>query len=301
MDQKLSELNVLASAKPNAYLLVIDPDEVLDENKAKRINLSTLSTGGSDNTNFGPYDPDKYYSKDAPDYVSYSGNTYEYINATPAKGKTPNSQPTYWKLASSGAFTHNQNSDTSTNSRIFEIGKRSGTELDASGNPVDEPIGEVVLVFGGPNGGGGKVAIRHRWEDSGGTHSLQQCLNYGGTLLDHWDVIGSGGGGTAENPVLYLETDPDGYTTSKKGYVEGLVSDVTERRVASDGSTITAGTFTYSYRVSTSSFWTTGVPFATLKTALINASDANKVVEVKGTNTTTTVPATAILTITRPA
>src|SRR5690606_2733015 len=111
---KISELNVLQSAKANAFIPVVDPDEALPENQNKRIYLSTLATGGTENTNFAPYDPNKYYQSAAPDYVSYNGNIYQYINPTPAKGKTPNPNPThanaaYWRLTSAGQVSHVQN------------------------------------------------------------------------------------------------------------------------------------------------------------------------------------------------
>jgi hypothetical protein len=94
-----------------------------------------------------------------------------------------------------------------------------------------------------------------------------------------------------------LRTDPDIKTTSDPVAIRGYVNTITALYAASDGSTVPSTNFTYNYRVSTSSSYTTGVNLATLNTALANSSLADKIVWVTATNTTNTVPASVILTV----
>lgn len=68
--------------------------------------LSEVEIGGLD-----PFDAGTEYSNVAPDYVTYDGNTWEYVNAIPSTGVTPGTDPATWSLASSGVFIHSQNTD----------------------------------------------------------------------------------------------------------------------------------------------------------------------------------------------
>jgi hypothetical protein len=68
--------------------------------------LSNVNVNGID-----PYDPAVEYSSSGPRYVTYGGNTWEYINPTPQTGITPGTDGTVWKIASQGLFSHKQNTD----------------------------------------------------------------------------------------------------------------------------------------------------------------------------------------------
>lgn len=68
--------------------------------------LQTPSTGG-----FEPFDNGITYSNVGPDYVSYNGNIYQYINAIPHSGITPGADPLTWQAVSVGQFSHQQNTD----------------------------------------------------------------------------------------------------------------------------------------------------------------------------------------------
>jgi hypothetical protein len=46
------------------------------------------------------------------DIRTYGGNTWEYINAIPSTGVTPGTDPSTWKIASQGLYSHLRNSDT---------------------------------------------------------------------------------------------------------------------------------------------------------------------------------------------
>lgn len=58
-----------------------------------------------------PFDAGEEYSNTDPDYVTYGGNTWEYVNAVPSTGVTPGTDPATWALASQGIFSHSQNTD----------------------------------------------------------------------------------------------------------------------------------------------------------------------------------------------
>lgn len=105
----------------------------------------------------------------------------------------------------------------------------------------------------------------------------------------------------ANTEYLVFRCDPDIKTTSDPLLLKGLVYDVTEDRMAEDGSVPASGTFTYGYRLSTSANWTSNQSLAQLKTALTNASDANKLVWVRATNTTSSIATTAMISIKRYA
>jgi len=64
-----------------------------------------------DTSGFEPYNNYTTYSDDDPDYVSYNGNIYEYINPVPQSGITPGTDPLTWQIASQGQFAHIQNTD----------------------------------------------------------------------------------------------------------------------------------------------------------------------------------------------
>jgi len=64
-----------------------------------------------DTSGFEPYNNATTYSDDDPDYVSYNGNIYEYINPIPQSGITPGTDPLTWQIASQGQFAHIQNTD----------------------------------------------------------------------------------------------------------------------------------------------------------------------------------------------
>lgn len=62
-----------------------------------------------DTTNFEAYNAGTEYEQG--DFVSYDGNVYEYINATPQTGITPGTDPLTWEITSQGLFTHERNKD----------------------------------------------------------------------------------------------------------------------------------------------------------------------------------------------
>jgi hypothetical protein len=69
--------------------------------------LSEVEVGGIDAYNAGTE-----YSLTVPaTYVTYNNNTWQFISAIPQTGVTPGSDPTVWRLASQGFFSHRQNSD----------------------------------------------------------------------------------------------------------------------------------------------------------------------------------------------
>ncbi len=73
--------------------------------------LSLVEVGGVDAYNAGTE-----YSLTSPaTYVTYNGNTWQYINAIPQTGVTPGTNGTVWSLASNGIFSHQQNTDTYLN------------------------------------------------------------------------------------------------------------------------------------------------------------------------------------------
>jgi hypothetical protein len=68
--------------------------------------LANVEVSGVD-----PYDAGTEYSTADP-YVTYNGNTWQYINAIPQTGVTPGTDALTWSLVSNGLFTHQQNTDT---------------------------------------------------------------------------------------------------------------------------------------------------------------------------------------------
>lgn len=136
--------------------------------------IDTLST--PPDSNFDEYDPAKVYSNALPDYVSYEGNIYKYINATPTAGATPDESPTFWELSSSGAFAHQQNTDQYTVNRTFEVGKQTGAFPEGV-EPPGYYAGSTVYIFGGAYGGNRK-AIRHRYDADPETAEPISVLEY---------------------------------------------------------------------------------------------------------------------------
>lgn len=61
--------------------------------------------------NFTAYNNGTTYSSVSPDYVSYGGNIWQYINAIPQSGITPGTDPLTWATVSLGAFAHEKNKD----------------------------------------------------------------------------------------------------------------------------------------------------------------------------------------------
>lgn len=61
------------------------------------------------------------------DFVTFGNNIWEYINAGPSTGNTPE-EGTFWSLRSAGLFAHQQNTDTGTNQNTFAVG--SGVDGD---------------------------------------------------------------------------------------------------------------------------------------------------------------------------
>ena len=98
-----------------------------------------------------------------------------------------------------------------------------------------------------------------------------------------------------------LRVDPDIKTTSQPVPIKGLVNSVTVIYSEDNGGSIPPSNFTYNYREMYTGPWTTGVDFNTLSTALINSTQEDRVVWVSATNTITTVPTAAILTVKRYA
>jgi hypothetical protein len=84
-----------------------------------------------------------------------------------------------------------------------------------------------------------------------------------------------------------FKISPD-FSVSDDVDIKGVIYDVTEDRMAEDGSVPTSGTYTYSYRDSTSPTWTSSQTLAQLKTRLTGHSTTTITI-VKATNTTTTV------------
>lgn len=178
---KISQRPVLTTAKGNAYIPVVDPDETDPVLQNKRINLATLTAAAA---NFEPYDPAvATYNKEAPSYVSYNNNVYEYINPTPAAGKTPATNPLFWKIVTAGQFAHQQNTDTGTNNDVFSIGNPQGQDQE----------GWRVLSFR-ENAAGRKVAIGYHFDFSVSPeiHELKVCYNYTGNGSDVWADFGGG-------------------------------------------------------------------------------------------------------------
>lgn len=185
--------------------------------------------------------------------------------------------------------------------KIFCTSRAStGPIFNISAGTATIVIEDTEIIGNGTNfatqtgGTGHTIAIK-------GNSSIKGIIGAGITVTDTswnpWDdiVVGGGGSGGAD---YEFKCDPDIKTTSDDLAIKGVVTDVAESRHAADGSSVTSGTFTYSYRLSTTGTWTTGVSFATLKTALLTA-DATRVMIVKATNVTSTVPSRAILTVTK--
>lgn len=59
-----------------------------------------------------PYNPVTVYDPADTNYVSYLGNIYLFIGASPTSGVTPGTNPAVWQLSSIGALSHQQNTDT---------------------------------------------------------------------------------------------------------------------------------------------------------------------------------------------
>lgn len=174
---KISDLPVLNDAKGNAYIPVVDPDETDPALRNKRIYLSTIAASVE---NFTPYDPAQEYSRNKPDFVSYSGNVYEYIAVTPSTGNLP-TNTSYWKIVSAGQFNHVRNTDTGTNADSFFIGNPQGQDQE----------GYRLLGFQ-VNAAGRKVAFGLHFDESvtPAVYEIKICYNYTGTGSDVWEDIG---------------------------------------------------------------------------------------------------------------
>jgi hypothetical protein len=98
---------------------------------------------------FEPFDVDAEYSDVLPDYVSYDGNIWEYINAVPQTGIEPGSDPSVWELSSSGAFAHEKNKDQ----YLDKGGNNEVTaeELRTAANAIPDEL-SIVLRSSGPEG-----------------------------------------------------------------------------------------------------------------------------------------------------
>ena len=81
-----------------------------EDNNFGYIYDSLYALENPDVTLFEAYDSGTSY--ESGDYVSYSGNIWRFINAIPATGVTPGTDPLTWELASIGEFAHQQNHDT---------------------------------------------------------------------------------------------------------------------------------------------------------------------------------------------
>lgn len=80
------------------------------------------------------------------DFVSFSGNIWEYINAVPQTGVTPSSDPLTWQLSSTGAFAHQQNKD-----QFLDEGgpnEVSAADLAALVAGFSAPYGRLIYVDG---------------------------------------------------------------------------------------------------------------------------------------------------------
>ncbi len=101
--RELLDPNLTAKGSPLTWTQLDTNMKILVDNiKA----LMTAGTGG-----FAAYNNGTTYSNVLPDYVSYNGNIYEYINAVPQSGVTPGNDPLTWQLTSTGLFAHQQNTD----------------------------------------------------------------------------------------------------------------------------------------------------------------------------------------------
>jgi hypothetical protein len=92
--------------------------EELDQNFENIIDHLNAQTSGAA-ANIEPYNGGTTYDPaDSPVYVSYNGNVYLLIDASPVTGVVPDANPASWELTSVGALVHKQNSDTA-----LDIGK----------------------------------------------------------------------------------------------------------------------------------------------------------------------------------
>jgi hypothetical protein len=107
--------NILLREKVDPVLTAKGSELTFDEEDTNFViihdaikELAVIEVGGVD-----AYDAGEEYSLTSPaTYVTYGNNTWQYINAVPSTGVTPGTDPTTWALASSGAFSHSQNTDT---------------------------------------------------------------------------------------------------------------------------------------------------------------------------------------------
>lgn len=99
----LSDPNYTAKGSALTWAELDTDLKILADNIA---GLLTPSDSG-----FSPYDNGITYSNVLPDYVTYGGNIYEYINAVAQSGITPGSDPLTWSIVSVGKFSHQQNTD----------------------------------------------------------------------------------------------------------------------------------------------------------------------------------------------
>lgn len=70
------------------------------------------------------------------DFVTFDNNIWEYINATPSTGNTPE-EGAFWGLRSAGVFSHVQNTDTGTNQNNFSIGDGQDSNKVIAANTSD--------------------------------------------------------------------------------------------------------------------------------------------------------------------
>lgn len=101
--------------------------------------LSNVDTSG-----FTPYNAGTTYSNVGPDYVSYNGNIYEYINAVAQSGITPGSDPLTWQIVSLGQFAHEQNKD-----QYLDLGGPFEVSAEDVYNKVNEVVNGDIFVDGG--------------------------------------------------------------------------------------------------------------------------------------------------------
>lgn len=143
--------------------IVVDPNfitkgskltfEELDSN-IKIITDAIREVTEQDVAGVEPYNAGTEYSQG--DFVSYSGNIWEFINVTPATGVTPSTDPLTWQLSSTGAFAHQQGTD-----QFLDEGgpnEVSAADLASLVTGFTAPYGRLLFVDG-INGNDGGAAV----------------------------------------------------------------------------------------------------------------------------------------------
>jgi hypothetical protein len=151
-------------------------------------------------TGVDPYSAGTEYSVSDP-YVTYNGNTWEYINPTPQTGITPGTDPLTWSLVSQGLFSHQQNKD-----QYLDLGGANEVSAEDIKSLVDAGFYDDSIVFlhdgSRPMTGDIQFALSNGlvWADS-------SYIKQGGGILD---IFGNGVSGvqiqSPQEVILYNAT-----------------------------------------------------------------------------------------------